>query len=257
MSDDNGTNNSSISEQYGGRYVPLSHILFQKTKTFRNSIYCVLYKRGDEVRLSPITFHLIAMFRISKSAEAQYAPPRPKKHPKSTGGRHWPPVVSGGHWWTLPDSIWHCPSLGAPTSTGTRRPITIVSHLPLHDHCTIGGLSSTNSITSLSISAVEWVENSNGIFHSPTLSVIQDATIQQIISHQDPLASCGNRWLGGHEFQWKPVDWWNPAGAEQNPLDSTGTIMLGTGGRHQPMPTNADQPVASSAYITADRTILT
>jgi hypothetical protein len=43
---------------------------------------------------------------------------------------------------------------------------------------------------------------------------------------------------------------WIPAGAEQNPPDSTGITMPSTGGCHQPMPTNADQLVASSVYIT-------
>ncbi|KAJ7881736.1 hypothetical protein B0H14DRAFT_2565645 [Mycena olivaceomarginata] len=34
------------------------------------------------------------------------------------------------------------------------------------------------------------------------------------------------------------------------PLDSTGIMVVGSGGRHQPMPTSADEPVATSAYIT-------
>jgi hypothetical protein len=58
-------------------------------------------------------------------------------------------------------------------------------YLPLHD-C---GLSSTNSMTSLSISAVEQVENLNGIFHSPMLSVIGDVIIQQIMWDEFPQAS--------------------------------------------------------------------
>ncbi|KAJ7314186.1 hypothetical protein DFH08DRAFT_821549 [Mycena albidolilacea] len=35
------------------------------------------------------------------------------------------------------------------------------------------------------------------------------------------------------------------------PLDSTGIMVVGSGGRHRPMPTSADEPVATSAYITA------
>ncbi|KAJ7882621.1 hypothetical protein B0H14DRAFT_3128811 [Mycena olivaceomarginata] len=45
----------------------------------------------------------------------------------------------------------------------------------------------------------------------------------------------------------------NPAGAEQNPPDSTGITMLGSGSRHQPMPTTADRPVASSGNVLNQR----
>jgi hypothetical protein len=105
-------------------------------------------------------------------------------------------------------TVHHCVQWHPLRATGTCWPITIVSvcwpvesirfHVALCPcnnmwcwflnyqqicicHCMISGLSSTNSITSLLIPAVERVENSNGIFHSPTLSVIQDATIQHIM----------------------------------------------------------------------------
>jgi hypothetical protein len=43
---------------------------------------------------------------------------------------------------------------------------------------------------------------------------------------------------------------WKPARSEDDTLDSSVMTLLGNVSRHQPLPTNADQPVASSAYIT-------
>jgi hypothetical protein len=40
------------------------------------------------------------------------------------------------------------------------------------------------------------------------------------------------------------------ARTQWRPLDSTGIMVLGSGGRYQPMPISADEPVATSAYIT-------
>jgi hypothetical protein len=41
-----------------------------------------------------------------------------------------------------------------------------------------------------------------------------------------------------------PLDF---GGLQRPPVDSTKTPVPGSGGRHQPMPTTADQPVATSA----------
>jgi hypothetical protein len=37
-------------------------------------------------------------------------------------------------------------------------------------------------------------------------------------------------------------------GLQRPPVDSTKTTVPGSGGRHQPMPTTADQPVATFAH---------